>query len=154
MSGFTFDAKAALKRARQTRGHPNPPNRPNPEPTTVAGLGRLGRLGRERASSEEPAEPIAQSLTDFAGYHPAPAAANPPGPLQAVTAREVAKASGVETPSAHDVDDPWRHGASVTGRPRTWTGRIVSLDAWRTLTEWERHGPNGRQWNGITQRWE
>lgn len=60
----------------------------------------------------------------------------------------------VATPSAPDGDGPWRHGASVTGSPRTWTGRVVSLDAWRSLTEWERHGPNGRNWNGITRRWE
>jgi hypothetical protein len=38
--------------------------------------------------------------------------------------------------------------------PRTWTGRIVSLDEWRRLTEWEKHGPNGRQWCGITKQWE
>lgn len=50
--------------------------------------------------------------------------------------------------------DLWRHGASVTGSPRTWTGRLVTLAAWRDLTEWERHGPNGRHWNGATGRWE
>lgn len=38
--------------------------------------------------------------------------------------------------------------------PRTWTGRVVSLAAWRDMTEWERHGPNGRHWNGITKQWE
>ncbi len=37
---------------------------------------------------------------------------------------------------------------------RTWTGRVVSLAAWRDLTEWERYGPNGRHWNGITKLWE
>ena len=31
---------------------------------------------------------------------------------------------------------------------------VVSLEDWRTLTEWERHGPNGRHWNGITRKWE
>lgn len=38
--------------------------------------------------------------------------------------------------------------------PRTWTGRIVSLAAWRELTAWERHGPRGRLWNGATGQWE
>lgn len=38
--------------------------------------------------------------------------------------------------------------------PRTWTGRVVSLAAWRELTGWERHGPRGRHWNGATGRWE
>jgi hypothetical protein len=46
------------------------------------------------------------------------------------------------------------HGEAAGGRPRTWTGRVVSLNDWRTLTDWERHGPNGRHWNGITRRWE
>jgi len=43
---------------------------------------------------------------------------------------------------------------SVSGQPKTWTGRIVSLDDWRHLTAWEKHGPNGRHWNGITKQWE
>jgi hypothetical protein len=51
-------------------------------------------------------------------------------------------------------EETFRHGVSLTGQPLTWTGRIVSLDAWRTLTEWEKHGQNGRHWNGITQTWE
>lgn len=42
----------------------------------------------------------------------------------------------------------------VGGRPVTWTGKIVSLDDWRNLTEWEKHGPDGRVWNGKTQQWE
>lgn len=42
----------------------------------------------------------------------------------------------------------------VGGRPVTWTGKVVSLEDWRTLTKWERHGPNGRVWNGKTQQWE
>src|SRR6056297_4129205 len=33
--------------------------------------------------------------------------------------------------------------------PRTWTGRVVSLAAWRRMTEWEKHGPNGRLWCGL-----
>jgi hypothetical protein len=46
------------------------------------------------------------------------------------------------------------HGVTFTGQPKTWAGGIVSLDAWRNLTEWEKHGPNGRHWNGKTQTWE
>ncbi len=42
----------------------------------------------------------------------------------------------------------------VGGRPRTWTGKVVSLDEWRRLSEWERHGPGGKVWNGKTQHWE
>ena len=46
------------------------------------------------------------------------------------------------------------HGFAVNGHPKTWTGNIVSLDAWRQLSEWDRHGPDGRHWNGITKSWE
>jgi hypothetical protein len=42
MSGFTFDAKAALQRAREARERPNLPNRPNRGALSAAGIGRLG----------------------------------------------------------------------------------------------------------------
>ena len=46
------------------------------------------------------------------------------------------------------------HAYSALGGPVSWTGRVVSLADWRNLTEWERHGPDGRHWNGITKQWE
>lgn len=49
---------------------------------------------------------------------------------------------------------PYGTACDMGDAPRTWTGRIVSLDEWRRLTEWEKHGPNGRHWNGITKQWE
>jgi hypothetical protein len=52
------------------------------------------------------------------------------------------------------VDGPHRHGTTFDGTPKTWTGKVVSLAAWRQLSEWEKHGPNGKHWNGITQLWE
>ena len=58
-----------------------------------------------------------------------------------------------ERDEAKPAAPPFPHGEAEGGRPRTWTGRVVSLDDWRTLTEWERRGPNGRQWCGITRRW-
>lgn len=33
-------------------------------------------------------------------------------------------------------------------------GRVVSLDAWRSLSAWEKHGSRGRMWSGLTGRWE
>jgi len=48
----------------------------------------------------------------------------------------------------------FRHGQAPNGWPVTWTGRIVSLAAWRDLTAWERDGPDGRHWNGFTRQWE
>ena len=53
---------------------------------------------------------------------------------------------------APDTDKP-RH-TSICGWPKTWTGKIVSLDEWRTLSAWDKHGPDGRHWNGITRKWE
>lgn len=50
--------------------------------------------------------------------------------------------------------DAFPYGTSPGGRPLTVTGRVVSLDAWRSLTDWERHGARGRIWNGRTRRWE
>ena len=46
------------------------------------------------------------------------------------------------------------HGTSIGGRPITWTGKVVNLAAWRDMTEWERHGPGGKSFNGKTMKWE
>lgn len=48
----------------------------------------------------------------------------------------------------------FRHGVSLGGNPLTWAGRIVLLSDWRRLSDWEKHGPDGRHWNGITKQWE
>ena len=48
----------------------------------------------------------------------------------------------------------YRHGTTFDGTPKTWTGKIVSLDQWRRLSEWEKHGPDGKHWNGKTHLWE
>ena len=70
---------------------------------------------------------------------------------EAAPRREIPKnADPVSAPETPD----FRHGKTVCGWPKTWTGKIVSLDEWRKLTEWERHGPDGRVWNGITRKWE
>jgi hypothetical protein len=38
--------------------------------------------------------------------------------------------------------------------PITWTGRVVSMADWHGMTEWQKHGPNGREWSGVTNQWE
>lgn len=63
------------------------------------------------------------------------------------TAQSVANVARVPPP------DAFPHGVSVAGRPRTWTGRVVSLEHWRRLSDWDRHGSHGRTWNGLTQGW-
>jgi hypothetical protein len=55
---------------------------------------------------------------------------------------------------ASDRIDQHPHGTSFDGGPLTWTGRVVSLTAWRMLSEWERHGPKSQHWNGLTKQWE
>lgn len=35
----------------------------------------------------------------------------------------------------------------------TWTGRVVPFGHWAGLSDWERHGPNGRHWCGICKDW-
>lgn len=61
-----------------------------------------------------------------------------------------------ESPARGDMQtgETFPHGRSIAGHPLTWAGRIVSLDEWRRLPEWEKHGPRGRLWNGITKQWE
>jgi hypothetical protein len=54
----------------------------------------------------------------------------------------------------HEPDDSPHGHCRITGRPRTWTGRVVSLDEWRRLSAWDRHGSTGKLWNGITRQWE
>ena len=61
-----------------------------------------------------------------------------------------------ETPQAPQRSKPetFPYGRAFGGLPKTWTGCVVSLEEWRGLSEWERHGPDGRHWNGITRQWE
>jgi hypothetical protein len=95
----------------------------------------------EAAKRAEPTEPtpvlsVVSVLSEGGGADPAPRTAAPP-------ARKSDPKPSAET---------FRHGVSVAGNPLTWTGRVVSLAAWRNLTEWERHGPNGQHWNGIIKQ--
>ena len=50
--------------------------------------------------------------------------------------------------------EPSPNGMTPGGRAKTWTGRVVSLEDWRNLSEWERNGSRGRLWNGISKKWE
>ena len=60
----------------------------------------------------------------------------------------------ISAPHDRGLKSDKRHGFALGGRPKTWTGNIVSLDDWRRLSEWEKHGPDGRHWNGKTRQWE
>ena len=58
----------------------------------------------------------------------------------------------LETPP--NAPDASPYGQTFTGLQRTWTGKVVSLDEWRRLSNWDRHGSTGRMWYGLTQQWE
>ena len=71
------------------------------------------------------------------------------GPRDKVT-ENVAKVAGGDR---HFPKTDMRHGFAANGDPKTWTGKIIPLDAWPNLTEWDRHGPNGRLYCGVCQQW-
>ena len=116
-------------------------------------------------------------LNEIAGQPPAAFAATVP-PVSQVSqvsqrpkankpALRVAEVASVATPPRSNLEStpPARadrldqgvaafpYGSSPGGRPLAWTGRVVSLADWRTLTDQERHGPNGRHWCGVTKQW-
>lgn len=62
--------------------------------------------------------------------------------------------NAVKSSAAGPTDPAFPYGFAPNGNPRTWTGRVVSLDDWRRLSAWERHGSTGQHWNGITRQWE
>jgi hypothetical protein len=110
--------------------------------------------------SEIVGETPATSATQTCDARPASQVSRPSQPLYPqISALRVAEVASVATPPAPKPEpkhsaEIFQHGVTFTGQPKTWTGRIVSLEAWRILTEWEKHGPNGRYWNGNTKKWE
>jgi len=60
---------------------------------------------------------------------------------------------GHEAAKPDFMQDLCQHGASVAGKPCTWTGRPVSPAEWRNLSEWQRHGPDGRFWCACCRAW-
>ena len=51
-------------------------------------------------------------------------------------------------------DREFCHGFGAGDLPLTWAGNVVSLADWRKLSAWEKHGPDGKHWNGQTGQWE
>jgi hypothetical protein len=101
---------------------------------------------------------VQQALTEIEGGTPPPLVESPvagfaEGPCVAVVA-SVAAPPAQKPKTATGPTDLHPHDVTCGGQPKTWMGRVVSLAAWRDLTEWERDGPKGRHWNGITSQWE
>jgi hypothetical protein len=53
MTGFAFDAKAALHQARKCRGLPTVPTLPTDHPAGAEKVGTVGKVGMVRASDPE-----------------------------------------------------------------------------------------------------
>lgn len=64
----------------------------------------------------------------------------------------VSQSQPAEKKNGDGAADPPR-AFSITGRPLTWTGRVVSLDEWRKLSAWDRHGPDRRLFCGACREW-
>lgn len=56
-------------------------------------------------------------------------------------------------PSRHDAENLPNGRCRHTGRPRTWTGKVVALEDWRGLSIWDRNGPAGRLFCGVCRDW-
>ena len=120
--------------------------------------------GRPAATAATPAAqpPAARPVSQMSQVSQAPDTRKP--------ASRVASVASVATPLRPEPDpapparaerldtdpDGFPHGTACDMGlfPRTWTGRVVSLAAWRNLTEWERHGLRERIWNAANGRWE
>lgn len=76
-----------------------------------------------------------------------------PAPLVATPPRSKPEPAPSARPEVIRGGFPYGTTCSLGDAPRTWTGRIVSLSDWRALSDWERHGPNGRLWCGLCRVW-
>lgn len=110
----------------------------------------LEKLGRERESDTNSPATIATSATRRARVAIVAdvAAPNAPGVTFLPQSQPAAEFATSSTQKAKP------DGFTVGGRTITWTGRVVSLDAWRRLSKWEKNGPNGRVWNGLLRGWD
>jgi hypothetical protein len=157
----------------------NPANGQAEPPSSLAGLAGLAgaTLGipksaqaeLESADCPQPPATFATTAIRHSETHATPRASAKLPPVNApVSWRSEAQApvAEIEAPNVltftpppiapvplRQGDDPFRHGRSAGGNPRTWTGRIVSLTEWRGLSAWNRHGPDGRLFCGICRDW-
>lgn len=150
MSRFSFDAKAALKQARRARGAPTFPTLPTDASLKGGKVGTIGTIGNDYAGDAGIThEEIARDNLEQGGASPVSKV------LQSAKAENtkpgVANVESVATPGAPQIGSQYEE--TVGGRLTTWTGRVVSLDEWRGLTAWQRHGPDGRYWCGFSREW-
>lgn len=108
----------------------------------------LAKLARGRENDTCPPATLAIPATPRAHVAiVADVAMRPATPAQPIAPNSVS----VTTPKAPQANPK---NVTVGGRVTTWTGRVVSLDEWRRMTDWQRHGPNRRLWCGIARDWK
>ncbi len=73
--------------------------------------------------------------------------------LRVAEVASVATRRGQKTERSEQAPPEGPKSRSVGERPKTWTGKVVSLDDWQNLTSCEKHGPNGRVWCGVRKAW-
>jgi len=122
---FFFDTKSALAKIEKREGTPA---------TSATSATQATQNTSHVAKVADVAAPLGQIRKNEEGRQPVP---NPSAVLQFEPASQSAPP-----------------GQTAGGRVLTWTGKVVSLDDWRNLSEWERHGSTGKIWNGQTQQWE
>lgn len=93
------------------------------------------------------------SLSGDSAAHVAPVA-----PVAQVASLEseivpVVEKTNASVLSRHENEDT-AHGRDSLGKPKTWTGRVVSLDEWKRLSEWDKHGSTNKVFNALTWQWE
>jgi len=154
-----FDARKALEEIEGGSAPPLDSTRPNDaaKPEFVA-MSQLSQHPTAQKNEGDPPEFVAESqLSQPTGIE------NQPYNVENTTSNVaigpfVAMSQLSQHPTAQKTDTQQAqrkaHGVSFGGRPKTWTGRVVSLDAWRALSEWERHGSSGQSWNGAKRQWE
>ena len=145
-----FDVTAALAEV-EGEADPAPEARtaatPAPDAHPVSQVSRMSQPSEARQAAPHVASvaSVATLPVDEAE------AAKPEG------APRVASVADVAAPrpshSRPKAPDAFPHGRSPGGRPLTWTGRVVSLESWRSMSEAERHGPRGLIWCGIRRAW-
>lgn len=107
------------------------------------------------ATNPAGAGPVSQVSRESLGY---PAESTPKAFLLDGKAKMILLSAGhpknTSMPTVPAGLDCYPHGHAPNGYPRTWTGRTVSLDEWRGLSDRDRHGSTGKLWNGLTRLWE
>lgn len=138
-----FDPRAALAEI-QNRG-----GTPATSATSATQTPETGDLGQNVAKVASVAAPPGQ----IGKPAPTPATSATQGPDTGANVAKVVNVATLHPENQESATSDMRHGFAVSGNPKTWTGNVVSLSEWRGLSEWQRHGPNGRMWCGACRAW-